>query len=142
MPSVSNFAAYVTEFDADGNVEHSTYFGGPGGNTSGYSVGRSAAGDIYIAGMTTSANLPGAPLLKPNPAAGFVAKLSPNLDALQYTTLLGAEVDTVSVFQQTSPYFKTYPQVYNAGIRFVGSTDATAIDAFVVKLDEGGVKTR
>jgi hypothetical protein len=143
MPSLSNAAAYVTEFNANGDVEHSTYFGGFGGVTYGTSIARNAAGDVYVAGGTTSANLPGAPPITPNPTAGFVSKLSSGLNTLQYTTLLGAEVDALSIFQQASPYFKTYPQVYAAGVRFVGTTDTAAKDAFVAKLDEGvGLKTQ
>jgi hypothetical protein len=47
----------------------------------------------------TSTTFPGAPPIKPNPTAGFLVKLTPALNVLNYTVFLGAQINGLAVLQ-------------------------------------------
>ena len=94
------------------------------------------AGEIYVVGETSSTTFPLAPAITPNPWAGFLAKFTPQMNALDYVKFLGAGIYGVAIHQAYSPIRPTYPQVYVAGYRYTGSTDSIAEDAFVSMLDE------
>jgi len=134
-PALSSSPAFVAVLDPYGGRIYSTYFGGSNGATQPASIAVHN-GSIYVAGRTSSSNLPGAPLLTPNPTAGFVVKFAPQLNAISYTQLLGASVNGVAVYQRYSALQTTYPQVYAAGMRYNGGLTGQYEDAFVVKLDE------
>jgi hypothetical protein len=131
--SGSSYDAFVTKFNSYGEVLNSTYLGGPFGNTRGEAIAVDAAGEVYVSGNTSSSNFPGAPILTPNPTAGFVSRLSTDLSALRYSKLLGAEVTSVALFD-TLP--ANPPEIYTAGSRYTGGVSLANLDAFVVKLDD------
>jgi beta-propeller repeat-containing protein len=128
--------AFVTTLDGFGHFVYSTLFGGDG-DTFGRSIAVNTAGEVYVAGDTSSMNFPGVPPFTPNPTAGFVSKLSKDLSTLLFTTLLGAEADGVAVLDNSTLFF-TPPQVYTAGFRFTGGVGFGTRDAFVVKLNDFG----
>lgn len=80
-------------------VIYSTYVGGSGnanGGDTGFGIALDAAGDAYIAGVTSSADLiqvkginPAAPASVTNSTAAFVAELNPTGTAALYLTYLG-----------------------------------------------------
>jgi Beta-propeller repeat len=133
----SGTQAFVTKLDGFGHFVFSTLFGGDG-DTFGRSIALNAAGEVYVAGDTSSTNFPGIPPFTPNPTAGFVSKLSPDLSTLLFTTLLGAEVDGVAVLNNSTLFFRP-PQVYTAGFRFTGGVGFGTRDAFVVKLNDPNI---
>jgi Beta-propeller repeat len=53
----SDIDAFLTKFDANGNMVYSALFGGKGDDT-GYGIGLDAAGDVFVAGATTSKDFP------------------------------------------------------------------------------------
>lgn len=64
-------------------------------------------------------------------------KLTPALNALNYTVFLGAQINGLAVLQPASRLpIVTLPQIYMSGFRFTGGTNAANVDAFVVRLDE------
>ena len=86
--------AFVTKLDANGNTVFSTYLGGSGSETAS-TVKSDSAGNIYVAGSTTSTNFPTtAGAFQPAPLApmwgtspgGFVAKLAPDGKSLVYAS--------------------------------------------------------
>jgi len=136
---VSNGSAFVTKLSNVGAMVYSTYLEGNDGGTSGLAIALNPAGEIYVAGYTSSTTFPDQPGFTPNPYAGFVAKLTPQLSGIDYVTFLGAVIRGVAVYQQSSPllpHMPTYPQVYVGGFRYTGSISSSAEDAFVSRVDE------
>ncbi len=91
--------AFVAEFNPAGSgntsLVYSTYFGGSG-NDIGYGIAVDSTGDAYIAGSTTSSNLPVTSGVYQSALTGtedaFVAELNPaaaGSGALAYSTYLG-----------------------------------------------------
>ena len=80
--------AFVIKLDPQGNIVFATLLGG-GGYDQATSVAVDGAGNIYLAGTTTSGNFP-APAGQPFPtiAPTFIAKLNPSATAVLYSTLL------------------------------------------------------
>lgn len=74
--------AFVVKLDPQGNVVFATYLGGSGFDQ-GTSIGVDAAGNIYVAGITT--RFPLMPDSKYDIGATFIAKLNPVGTALLYT---------------------------------------------------------
>ncbi len=134
-PSLSGDSAYVAKIDYLGGFAYATYLGGSNGSTDATAI--TVHGDgIYVAGRTSSTTFPGAPVLTPNPTAGWVVKLTPQLNALDYTTFLGATINGVAVYQGSRLGRLTDPQIYTVGMRYTGGLTYQYQDAFVVKLDE------
>lgn len=134
-PSLSGDSAFVTKLDPLGGMMYSTYLGGSNGSTDATAITVHGNG-IYVAGRTSSTTFPGAPVLTPNPTAGWVVKFTPQLNALDYTTFLGASINGIAVYQSSFLGRLTDPQIYTVGMRYTGSLAYQAEDAFVVKLDE------
>jgi hypothetical protein len=126
-------SAFVVKLDSLGGVWYSTYLGASDGYTTGLSVAPGRGGEVYVSGATSSAAFPGAPALKPNPTAGYVTRLFPELNGINDTTLLGATINSVALYY-TSPSVLVQPQIYTAGHRYTGGLSYTNLDAFVVKL--------
>jgi uncharacterized protein (TIGR03437 family) len=74
--------AFVVKLDAQGNMVFATYLGG-GGYDQGTAIGTDAAGNIYVAGITT--RFPTTAGSKYSGGATFIAKLNPTGTALLYT---------------------------------------------------------
>ena len=97
----SDIDAFLTKFDANGNMVYSALFGGKGDDT-GYGIGLDAAGDVFVAGATTSKDFP-----TNNAASAFRIKntggndvfvtafsTSPtNINAILYSGYLGGKND-------------------------------------------------
>ncbi len=88
--------AFVTKLNAAGDaLVYSTFLGGSV-NDEGHSIAIDSSGIAYVTGPTTSRNFPTANAFQPTPGGGissvgdaFVAKLSPEGNALVYSTYLG-----------------------------------------------------
>ena len=136
-PSLSGNGTFVSEFDSVyGGLMYSSYLGGSNGSTVPTAIAVES-GNVYVAGNTNSTTFPGAPVLTPNPTAGWVVKLAPQLNALNYTTFLGASINGIAVDRRYQR-FTTLSNVdlYTAGYRFTGSLATQSEDAFAVKLVE------
>jgi Beta-propeller repeat len=88
--------AYVTKLNASGSaLEYSTYVGGATAGDSGLAIAIDGAGSAYITGSTSSTDFPTTPAAYDTSYNGsggsdaFVAKLSPDGSALDYSTYLG-----------------------------------------------------
>jgi hypothetical protein len=138
QPASSGEAAFIAEINSLGDTVAATYLSGDR-NTWGEAIAVDGAGYIYVAGKTDSTTFPGGPAISPNPTAGFVSKLSPQLNALQYTTFLGADISSIALAHPTSRTSTLYSQVYTSGSRYTGGLDFSNLDAFVVKLDESPI---
>jgi Beta-propeller repeat len=130
-PSPLGDAAFVTQLNFGGDRIYATYFGGSNGSTQANAIALHN-GNIYVAGWTSSSNLPGTPLTSNPNNFGFVVKFTPQLNAINFTNLVGNTMNGVAVYQRYSNIIATYPQVYAAGWAYAG----TVADANIVRLDE------
>jgi Beta-propeller repeat len=91
-PGNSQGDAFVVKVSADGStLLYATYFGGTGGDE-GLDIGVDAAGDVYIAGITSSADFPTHNAIQPvygGSQDAFVVRLNVSGDAFVYATYLG-----------------------------------------------------
>ena len=128
--------AFVMRLDADGQVVNSRLVGGANADeVTGMAL--DVAGNVYLAGHTSSFNFPittGAPI---GGTDAFVTRLSPNLETLQFSSLIGGSGDeTVQAItvdasgniylamKSTSDHFPT-PTAAN-GRSFVAKFDSNA----------------
>jgi hypothetical protein len=130
-PGIQGFVAQVDLVAPGDHLLRSTLFGADG-TTIPYAITNSDAGGVYVTGSTSSVQLPGGPMLVPNPTAGFVTTFSNNLSQVRYTQLLGLVVSGVALRKTTSGL----PEIYTTGWRYTGGHDFDHEDAFVVKLNE------
>jgi uncharacterized repeat protein (TIGR01451 family) len=90
---------FISKFDAANTLISSTYLGGDGTDTTA-GVAADGAGNIYVAGTTTSTNFPTLNGFNPGPASGthtFVSVLKPDLTGLVYSTYVaGGGSDTAT----------------------------------------------
>jgi len=137
-PSPSGYGTFVAELDSTyGERVYSSYLGGSNGSTVPTAIAVQG-GNVYVAGNTSSTSFPGAPAITPNPTAGWVVKLAPQLNGLNYTTFLGASINGIAVDLRRLVFYSTQSnvEIYTAGYRFTGSTAYQSQDAFAVKLVE------
>jgi hypothetical protein len=133
-------SGFVTELSTAGKILSSTYLGG-NGSSQGSTVAINRSGQIYVAGYTAGTTFLGKPLgFTPNPTAGFLTKLAPDLKSETFTTYLGAQINSIVVLQPASLITALTPtEIYTAGLRYrPGSNVAYAsnVDGFVVKLND------
>ena len=158
--SAASTDAFAVKFDNNGNVVYSTYFGGSGSEVA-TAAAVGADGSFYVAGSTTSADLPvtaGAYLSKAaltNGTAGsFVLKLNPDGSVAwaTYLTGPGSSVASIAVdsqgnvlaggytsggLQTTAGAYQTTFQQSEACTGFIGCF-AGPTSAFVIKLNAQG----
>jgi hypothetical protein len=142
------FNGFVTKLGPAGSLIYSTYLGGTASD-SGSGIAVDSAGNVYVAGIATSANLP---MVDPVQAglAGlsdlFVAKLSASGNQLLYSTYLGGSQDDAAtgIAVDTSGNAYVTGATLSADFRTVNANQANhgggVFDGFVVKLDTSGNK--
>jgi hypothetical protein len=151
--------AFVTKLDAAGAaLVYSTYLGGSGDENA-YRVVVDNPGNAYIPGFTTSANFPSTvrayKRVCPNSPcySGYVTKLGPQGNRLQYSTFLGGTVggqlnsatglaldaagNTYVAGITSNPDFPTTARAYKRSCGSDGTCNGTT-DAFVSKLNAAG----
>ena len=133
---------FFTKFGTTGGIQFSTFFGGSGTEVAA-GIGLDSAGNIVIAGATTSTNLTTLNAVQGTIGGvvdGFVTKIKSDLTGLHYSTYLGgtgtdtinginvgAQGNVVVVGSTTSTDFTTTPGV-------IGLTNAGGTDAFATKI--------
>jgi len=129
----------------DPALSYSTYLGGSGMDAV-TSVAVDGAGNAYLAGWTTSSDLPTANPVQAQQKGSvdaFVAKLGPGGNSLIYCTFLGGRSDDRAFGIAVDPAGNAYVTGWAASGAFpvvapVQSTLAGAKDAFVAKLNPSG----
>jgi hypothetical protein len=138
---------FVTKLNASGTaLVYSTYLGGSGDDP-GWDIAVDGTGSAYVTGRTSSANFPVTLNALQSNFAGatdaFVTKLTPNGDALVYSTYLGgsnSEIGPrVDVDIQGNTYItgQTLSTDFPTAAALQGSSGGLW-DAFVTKLDPTG----
>jgi Beta-propeller repeat len=144
--------AFVTKLDPAGTaILYSTYLGGSGSD-GGSSIGRDTAGNIYVAGGTSSIDFPTVNPLQPSLSDSewldlFVAKFDPTGSTLIYSTYLGGgsddDVEDMAVDSEGNVYLtgETYstdfPTLDPLQPMPIDTAEFTA-NAFVTKINATG----
>jgi hypothetical protein len=142
LPGSTDYtSAFVAKLSNTGELLHATYLDGPDGAVQANSLAINPAGDVYVAGSTTTGAFPGAPSTTVNPSAGFLTEFGPKLEALKSTTFLGASIGGIALFTPGTTSNNPAPQssVYTTGYRYVAGSNTSIVnnqDAFVVKLSD------
>src|SRR6516164_7258188 len=87
--------AFVVKLDPNGHLLYSTFLGGSGAEA-GNAIAIDSAGNIFVAGETTSTDFPAFKPLQATTGGGrdaFLAKISPDGQSLAYATYLGGRGD-------------------------------------------------
>jgi hypothetical protein len=140
--------AFLVKLTSGGSFLYSTYLGGSS-NDQADGVAIDAAGNVYLAGNTTSTNFPTLLALQPALSGGqggedaFIAKITPSGSSLLYSTYLGgtnidaahgvvidSAGDAIVAGETWSPDFPTVSP-YQSNLR-------GTIDAFAAKLNPTG----
>jgi hypothetical protein len=144
--------AFVTKLNTAGTaLVYSTYLGGAGADF-GTGIAVDGAGNVYVAGSTTSSNFPTVAALQPAHGGGFrdafVAKLNPAGNALIYATYLGGSQDDEAAAIACDTAGNAYVTGYTASANFPtqnalqptfgGGPPGSATDVFLAKLNAGG----
>ena len=138
---------FITKFNSNGSIAFSTYFGGSGNEWWGR-IAVDSLGCIYVAGMTTSTNLPVLNAYDPTYNGGddmFLAKFSADGQTLLYCTYLGGtgleEIHAMALDNAGCAYVTglvqstDYPTTPGAfGPAYYGGT----ADGYVTKLSADG----
>lgn len=140
----TGYDAYITKLNPQGNAfVYSTYLGGTGLDDA-FGLAVDAAGQVHVAGTTTSNDFPTRNAVHARPGDlfnGYVAKLSADGQSLIYSTYLGgSEADFVrglaldaagSVYATGETFSANFPIRHPLQPRIGGHSDT-----FVVKLSE------
>jgi uncharacterized protein (TIGR03437 family) len=94
---------FVTKLDAAGNLVFTATFSGKGSDSA-TAVAVDQAGNIYLAGSTTSLNFPLRNALNPRPGTGFLVKLSSDGSRLVYSTYFWGAPSAIAVDQDQNVY--------------------------------------
>ena len=107
-------SAFLTKLSSTGALLLSTYFSGTDGETHGRDIAVNSFGEIYVCGLSTATLLPGGGPWQGH-GIGFITKLSPQLNALQYTILYGADVSGIALSGSSNPVVYNHTVVHAAG---------------------------
>ena len=140
QPTLGSGHAFISKFSPAGNLVWSTYFGGSG-NDSAAGVAIDSAGNILVAGTTSSPNLPVLNAYQSTLGGGsdvFVLKLDPTGKIL-YCTYLGGSNGARATGLAVDSAGAAYITGSNQSANFPGQTSISFIfQGFVVKLAANG----
>lgn len=100
--------------------------------------------NVYIAGTTSSPNMPNNNLLNPGYNSGYVAKLTPNLDSIVYFTYMGGSrwngAGGVDIDNEGNAYITggTFSSDFPATFKNIKNSCQEVGDGFLVKVDSTG----
>lgn len=137
--------AFLMKLDPSGKITAFTTLSGKGTDTVN-DLAIDASGNLYIAGATTSVNLPLRAAFQAAPGPGFIARFSPDLTQLLYSTYFPAAVRAVAVDSSGGMYvtggtnLPTFPVTKGlpAGIVTPITNVSSASGAFITKLSAAG----
>ena len=139
----STSEAFVMKLDGTGKIVLFTTLSGKGSDAA-TGLAIDAAGNIYVAGATTSANLPLHNALQSTPGPGFLVKYSSDGTQLLYATYFPAAISALAVDSPGNAYVtgttfsSTFPVTAGLPSGAVGMGVAGASGAFITKVSAAG----
>lgn len=139
--------AFLMKLDPTGTITAFSALSGKGTDTVN-DLAIDTAGNLYIAGATTSVNLPVRAAYQTTPGPGFIAKFSPDLSQLLYSTYFPAAIRALAVdstggmYVTGSTYLPAFPVTTGlpAGVVTPFNNVSSASGAFISKLSAAGDK--
>jgi hypothetical protein len=136
-------SGFVTALTSSGALLASTYLGWDRASQ-GNAIAINNAGEVYVGGYTEGSNFEGKPIgFTPNPYAGYVIKLAPNLRSYSWLNYLGASVTSLAVYDPPTRFIALRgTQIAVGGYRWRPGSDVNSsvnLDGFLVKLRDGVV---
>jgi uncharacterized protein (TIGR03437 family) len=147
--------AFVAKFSPHGELIFLTYLGGSGRDEA-FGIGVDAAGNVYVGGITESADFPVVNPLQPFHSAGdcsssnpcrdlFVARLNPSGTALVYATHLGGSFVDQALALTVDPAGNAFMTGWTVSHDFPAVRPwqpqmRGSIDGFILKLNPTGIK--
>jgi len=135
---------FATRLDAAGNLVFTATLSGKG-NDSARALALDQAGNIYLAGSTTSPNFPLRNAVETRPNAGFLVKLSPDGSRLVYSTYFWDAVSAIAVDQDQNVYLtgstmnSSFPHTDGMPAGYVRANGLpTYSGAFITKISAAG----
>lgn len=138
--------AFVTKLTREGALVYSTFLGGSGTDLA-EELAVDASGSVYFTGVTTSADFPTRAALQPTLGGlgdAFVTKLTPEGDALVFSTYLGSTGSERGNGIALGPGGDVYVAGFTNSVGFPTTPNAVqpalrgGLDAFVVRLNPAG----
>ena len=130
---------FIVKLNPNGSVAYATFLGGSGDDVP-VGIAVDSAGSVYVAGDTASTDFPltSSPL-SGTPGAGFVAKINPGGQSLNYSTYFPANITALAVDSGGAMYltgiaYATLPTTAGS-LQTTGGGD---MDAFVSKINASG----
>jgi uncharacterized protein (TIGR03437 family) len=132
--------AFIVKLNPDGSVAYSTFLGGSG-NDIPTAISVDSTGLVYIVGSTSSPDFPlTSTPLRNKPSGGFVAKIAPDGQSLNFSTYFPASIYGLAVDSAGAVYMTGF--VDGAVLTTPGSLQPTfgggPTDAFAVKISSSG----
>jgi len=130
-------------------LAYSTYLGG-NGTDEGTAITTDSVGNLYVVGLTTSANFPTANASQPTSGGGqqdaFIAKLNPSGTALLYSTYIGGDgqetASSIAVDSSGNAYVTGFTGSTNFPAKeALQAANRGSSNAFVMKLNAAGALT-
>jgi len=152
QPSPKSVAghAFVTKLNTIGSqLLYSTYLGGSGSDI-GNGIAVDAAGNVTVAGNTSSADFPMMNPIQANPTGAFVSKLNEPGSAFVYSSFLGGSGGTSAnavaldplgnayITGGSAPNFPVTPGAYQTSCTKVGANAPSPECAFVTEVNAAG----
>jgi hypothetical protein len=150
--NAGSYDAFVTKLNASGSsFVYSTYIGGSSSEGLGFGIGVDAAGDVYIAGQTSSSDFPTTPGAFQTTCAictglVFMTELNASGSALVYSSYFGGTGNNVESSIALDSASNVYVTGYTQSIDFPVTPDAVQAqcaggcksgDAFLAKFVQG-----
>jgi uncharacterized protein (TIGR03437 family) len=148
VPSQSEFfeefaESFLMKLDRAGNIVLFTVFSGKGADAIS-DMAVDLAGNIYVAGTTSSVNLPLHNALQSTPGPGFVVKFNPDATQMIYSTYFPGNINALAVDGAGNVYVTGSTNAANfpvtAGLPAIGAGGGVAIvfGAFLTKISAAG----
>jgi len=153
LPSQSGFGAFLLQYaesfvmklDPAGKIVLFTVFSGKGADSVN-DLAIDSAGNIYVAGATSSVNLPVHNALQSTPGPGFIVKFNPDATQMVFSTYFPGGIKAMAIdaagniFVTGTTASQTFPITSGLPAGSVGGSVPIVFGAFLTKISAAGDK--
>src|SRR5450432_860290 len=153
LPALGGFGAFLLQYaesfvmklDATGKIVLFTVFSGKGADAIN-DLAIDSAGNIYVAGSTSSVNLPLHNALQSTPGPGFIVKFNPDATQMIFSTYFPGSINALAVDAARNVYVTgttispAFPVTAGLPAGQVGFSVPSVFGAFLTKISAAGDK--